>query len=173
MSVLTIAAYCSHRWSGPSGEGPLLTGTRRSIRLQVLFTFEDSENQTNAHTGGRLVSNREIAAVTAEPLIHFDIEESLGKFGSRVTTIKCHGRLIIESAKEIKELVKPLIQAGRRRIVIDCSDLQSLDSSGLGALVSLKVSAINKGLVKLELVNLSPRVSELLKLTRLTELFAS
>jgi len=57
--------------------------------------------------------------------------------------------------------------------VIDCSDLQSLDSSGLGALVSLKVSAINKGLVTLELVNLSPRLSELLKLTSLTGLFAS
>ncbi len=111
--------------------------------------------------------------MTAEPLIHFDIKESLGKYGSRVTTIKCHGRLMSESVKEIRELVKPLIQAGRRRIVIDCSDLQSLDSSGLGVLVRLKVSAINKGLVKLELVDLSPRVSNLLKLTRLTELFAS
>jgi anti-anti-sigma factor len=111
--------------------------------------------------------------VTAEPLIHFDIQESLGAYGRPVTTIKCHGRLIGESVKEIRELVKPLIHAGRRRIVIDCSDLQSLDSSGLGALVSLKVSAINKGLVKLELVNLSPRVSELLKLTSLTELFGS
>jgi anti-anti-sigma regulatory factor len=39
-------------------------------------------------------------------------------------------------------------------------------------LVSLKVSAFNKGLVKLELVNLSPRVSELVNLTRLTDLFA-
>lgn len=111
--------------------------------------------------------------MTAKPVIHFDIEESLGKYGSRVTSIKCHGRLISESVKEIRELVKPLIQAGRRRIVIDCSDLQSLDSSGLGALVSLKVSAINKGLVTLELVNLSPRLSELLKLTSLTGLFAS
>jgi anti-anti-sigma factor len=111
--------------------------------------------------------------VTAKPVIHFDVEESLGKYGSLVTTIKCHGRLISENVKEIRELVRPLIQAGRRRIVIDCSDLQSLDSSGLGALVSLKVSAINKGLVKLELVNLSPRVSELVKLTRLTDLFAS
>lgn len=111
--------------------------------------------------------------MTAESLIHFDIEESLGKFGLRVTTIKCRGRLLCENAEDIKKLVKPLIQTGRRRIVIDCSGLQSLDSSGLGALVSLKVSAINKGLVKLELVNLSPRVSELLKLTSLTELFAS
>jgi anti-anti-sigma factor len=135
----------------------------------ILFTFD----LTKAHTGVRLVLNREIAAVTEGPLIRFDIEESLGRFGSRVTTIKCHGRLLCESAQEIRNLVKPLIQARRRRIVIDCSDLQSLDSSGLGALVSLKVSAFNKGLVKLELVNLSPRVSELLRLTRLTDLFAS
>jgi anti-anti-sigma factor len=45
-----------------------------------------------------------------------------------------------------------------------------MDSSGLGALVGLKVSAINKGLGKLELVNLSPRVRDLLKLTSLTDL---
>ena len=50
--------------------------------------------------------------------------------------------------------------------------MQHIDSSGLGTLVGLKVSAINKGLVKLELVNLSPRVAELLKLTSLTDLFA-
>ncbi len=110
--------------------------------------------------------------MTAEALIHFDIQESLGKYGSRVTTIKCHGRLTGEGARQIKELVKPLIEAGRRRIVIDCSHLQFLDSSGLGALVGLKVSAINKGLVQLELVNLSPRVRELLKLTSLTDWFS-
>jgi anti-anti-sigma factor len=104
--------------------------------------------------------------------IHFDVEESSGEHGLPVTTIKCHGRLVSDNAREIKELVKPLIDAGGRRIVIDCGDLQFLDSSGLGALVGLKVSAINKGLGKLELVNLSPRVSELIKLTSLTDLFA-
>jgi anti-anti-sigma factor len=56
--------------------------------------------------------------------------------------------------------------------VIDLTDLAFLDSSGLGALVGLKVSSINKGLGKLELVNLSPRVRELLTLTNLSELFA-
>jgi len=56
--------------------------------------------------------------------------------------------------------------------VIDFADLTYLDSLGLGALVGLKVSAINKGLCKLELVNLSPRVRELLSLTNLTELFS-
>ena len=56
--------------------------------------------------------------------------------------------------------------------MIDFADLKYLDSLGLGALVGLKVSAINQGFCKLELVNLSPRVRELLSLTHLTELFS-
>ena len=56
--------------------------------------------------------------------------------------------------------------------MIDFTDLAFLDSSGLGTLVGLKVSSINKGLGKLELVNLSPRVRELVTITNLTELFA-
>jgi|SRR5580658_961455 anti-anti-sigma factor len=107
-----------------------------------------------------------------ESSISFEIEKSEDEFGLPLTTIKCHGRLVSGNAKEIKELVKPLVEAGGHHIVIDCGDLQSVDSSGLGTLVGLKVSAINKGLGKLELVNLSPRVAELLKLTSLTELFS-
>jgi anti-anti-sigma factor len=56
--------------------------------------------------------------------------------------------------------------------VIDFADLNYLDSLGLGSLVGLKVSAINKGFCKLEFVNLSPRVRELLRITNLTELFS-
>jgi len=105
--------------------------------------------------------------------IHFEVEESAGEYADFPTvTIKCHGRLVSGSTEELKKLVKPLIEAGGKKIVIDCSDMQHIDSSGLGALVGLKVSAVNKGLVKLELVNLSPRVAELLKLTSLTDLFA-
>jgi anti-anti-sigma factor len=107
-----------------------------------------------------------------EASFHYDVEESEDQFKVKVTTIKCHGRLTGESGGRLKALVAPLISQGNYRVVIDLTDLDSLDSSGLGTLVGLKVSAINKGLGKLELVNLSPRVRELLALTNLTELFA-
>ena len=111
--------------------------------------------------------------MAAGPGISFDVVESAGEFADLpMVTIKCHGRLVSGSTEEIKKLVKPLIDAGGKKIVIDCGDLQHVDSSGLGTLVGLKVSAINKGLVKLEMVNLSPRVKELLKLTNLSDLFA-
>jgi anti-anti-sigma factor len=77
-----------------------------------------------------------------------------------------------ETDRDLRELVSPLIAKSGTRVVLDFSDLTFIDSAGLGALVGLKVSAIHKGLVKLELVNLTPRVMDLLRLTRLTELFS-
>jgi anti-sigma B factor antagonist len=68
--------------------------------------------------------------------------------------------------------VKPVIPLGGR-IVVDLSDVNYLDSSGLGALVGLKVSAINQGLCILEFANMTPRVMELLRITRLTQMFSS
>ena len=92
--------------------------------------------------------------------------------GNKVTTIKCHGKLISENTNEIKELVKPMIPLGGR-IVIDLGDLNYLDSSGLGALVGLKVTAVKQGLVILEFVNMTPRVMELLRISNLVQTFAS
>ena len=110
-------------------------------------------------------------ATTSETSFHYEV--ATGEDGNewKLTTITCHGRLVSDNADQIKEPVKPLIAEGGR-IVVDFADLKYLDSLGLGALVGLKVSAINKGMCKLELVNLSPRVRELLSLTNLTELFS-
>ena len=92
--------------------------------------------------------------------------------GNKVTSIICHGRLISENSNEIKELVKPLIPLGGR-IIIDLGDLTFLDSSGLGALVGLKVTAIKQGLVRLEFANMTPRVLDLLRMSNLMQTFSS
>jgi anti-anti-sigma factor len=92
--------------------------------------------------------------------------------GNKVVTVKCQGRLTRESASQLKEAVKPLIAAGGRTIV-DLGDVSFMDSSGLGALVSLRVTAINQGLCILEFVNMTPRVLELLRITRLMDIIKS
>lgn len=101
---------------------------------------------------------------------HYEIEESQDENKYITTTIKCHGRLISENTAEIKALVMPLLKRGGRT-VLDFSDLDYLDSSGLGALVGLKISAINRGLCVLELTNLTPRIKKLLSVTNLLQLF--
>ena len=103
---------------------------------------------------------------------HYEIEETKDANDFTVTVIKCHGRLITENKEEIRKVVQPLIQRGGR-IALDFADLQYLDSSGLGTIVGLKISAINRGLCVLELRNLTPRVKELLTLSNLLQLFAS
>ena len=47
------------------------------------------------------------------------------------------------------------------------------DSSGLGALVRLKFSAAKESSVSVTLVNIAPRVMQLLRITNLAEWFAS
>jgi anti-anti-sigma factor len=104
---------------------------------------------------------------------HCELEKSKDEdaSGKQVITIKCRGELVSgAAASEIKELVRPLIPLGGR-IIIDLGEVRHLDSAGLGALVGLKVSAINQGQCILELANMKPGVLELLRITHLTQLF--
>jgi anti-anti-sigma factor len=103
---------------------------------------------------------------------NYEIEKSIDERSNAVTTVKCHGRIVNDTAGQLKDVVKPLIPQGGR-IVLDLTDVEHLDSAGLGALVGLKASALNAGYCRLELINLSPRVADLLRITKLTQLFAS
>ena len=88
------------------------------------------------------------------------------------TLIKCHGSIVSETAGELKQLVKPMIPK-RRRIVLDLTGVNFVDSSGLGTLVGLKVSAGSAAYCTLEFVNFSPHLKELLKITKLSQILGS
>jgi anti-anti-sigma factor len=103
---------------------------------------------------------------------HCEVENSgVDDEKNKLTTVKCHGKLVSDTAGELKEVVKPLIPQGGH-IVVDLGDVNFLDSSALGALVGLKASAINQGYCKLELANITPRIVDLLRITNLTQMFA-
>jgi anti-anti-sigma factor len=88
-----------------------------------------------------------------------------------VTTIACRGRLVRENAGEMKQAIEPLIRLGGR-IVVDLSELNYLDSSGLGELMAVKVSAVKQGLGTMQFVNMTPRIRNLLRLTNLEQFFS-
>lgn len=109
---------------------------------------------------------------------HYEIEKSevdkaedLDSRGSEVITFKCHGKLLIETRDQIEQMFK--LHPFHGRIVIDLSDVDYIDSAGLGALIRLKMSAIKEGGVSVQFVQMTPRVLQLLKVTNLTDWFSS
>lgn len=109
--------------------------------------------------------------MTTRDMLHCDVENAKDdEFGNKVTIVRCHGRLASETSGDLKAVVKPLISNGGR-IILDMSNINHLDSSGLGTLVGLQASAIKQGYCKLELDNMAPRILELLRITNLTKMF--
>jgi anti-sigma B factor antagonist len=86
-----------------------------------------------------------------------------------VTLVRCRGYLVSGLADRLHSKVRPLIP-GRKRIVLDLSEVVWMDSMGLGTLVGLYTSAKGAG-CELELLKIGKRVRELLGLTHLLDVF--
>ena len=83
--------------------------------------------------------------------------------------VECRGRLVCEATDQLRQTVKPLISQ-TKCLVLDLTDLAHMDSSGLGALVGLYVSAKTAG-CQLQLINLNQRIRQLLGMTHLLSAF--
>ncbi len=83
----------------------------------------------------------------------------------------CSGKLTNDTTNLLQKEVRDLIPA-TRHIVLDLGSLTYMDSSGLGARVGLFVSAKSKG-TRIELVHLSDRIMELIRITKLASVFES
>jgi anti-anti-sigma factor len=83
--------------------------------------------------------------------------------------VVCFGRLTSENVPLLKEEMHEA--CGRKgRIVLDLKEVPMMDSSGLGAVVTLHVSARTRG-CKLEVVNASKQIRELFSMTNVLALF--
>jgi anti-sigma B factor antagonist len=89
--------------------------------------------------------------------------------GSTVV-VKLNGRLVSGVNDILYTRVKALMPE-TKRIVLDLTNLTRVDSTGLGTLVRLAVSARSAG-CSLELVNLGKQVRQLLGMTNLLSVFA-
>ena len=85
--------------------------------------------------------------------------------------IQCVGTLMLESSDFLKREVKNRIPE-KGRMVLDLSEVTRMDSSGLGALVALYLSARGRGCA-FNLINLSKQVRDLLGLSNLLSVFES
>jgi len=82
---------------------------------------------------------------------------------------ECHGKLTFENTPALKEALREKI-AGHKRIVMDLREVPLIDSSGLGCVVGLYVSARTRG-CELRLANASEQIRQLFSMTNLLSLF--
>ena len=90
---------------------------------------------------------------------------------SGVAVVQVEGQLIVGNRQELKDLVQAALDRGERRILIDFSRTGYIDSSGLGALVSISKRIRESG-GELRLSGLNEDLRSLFELTKLDTLFA-
>jgi anti-sigma B factor antagonist len=84
------------------------------------------------------------------------------------TTVRCTGRITSTTAESLKTTVRPLIP-GTKRIVMDLTNVGFLDSSGLGTIVGLWVTA-KKGSCELKLVKANQKIIDLFLMSNLASI---
>lgn len=82
---------------------------------------------------------------------------------------QCHGKLTLESTPSLKEALRDKLSA-YNRVVIDLKEVPMIDSSGLGSIVGLYVSARTRG-CELQVANAGEQIRNLFSMTNLLSLF--
>jgi anti-sigma B factor antagonist len=88
-----------------------------------------------------------------------------------ITVLSLSGRLVAgDETTALRDMVRGLMAAGTKNIVLNLAEVSYIDSTGLGTLVLCYTSLTREG-GSLKLLNLSKRSTELLILTKLTTVF--
>ena len=88
-----------------------------------------------------------------------------------VTVIDASGRITLgEGASAFRDTIRDLATKGDKKILLNLSDVNYIDSSGIGEMVSGFTTVTNHG-GQLKLLGLSKRVKDLLQITKLYTVF--
>src|SRR6266567_5400683 len=88
-----------------------------------------------------------------------------------VTIVDISGRIVLgEESAALRNLVCDLLNKGHKKILLNLGDVNYIDSSGLGELVSAYTTSKNQG-GELKLLNLTKKVHDLLQITKLYTVF--
>jgi anti-sigma B factor antagonist len=88
-----------------------------------------------------------------------------------VTIVDLSGKITMgEGGITLREEVRKLLAEGKKKIVLNLAEVNYIDSSGLGELVSAYTAVKNAG-GELKLLNLTSKVRDLLVITKLVTVF--
>jgi anti-sigma B factor antagonist len=84
--------------------------------------------------------------------------------------VEAIGRVILDECEHLKAVVSPHIGKGISQVYLNLSNVDFIDSAGLGALVSLKMTA-SRNKARLVLLSPSKQVQEILSVSKLDSIF--
>ena len=88
-----------------------------------------------------------------------------------VSVVGLNGRIVLgEESVALRDAVKGLIAAGKKKVVLDMSNVTYIDSAGLGILVATYVTSKTQG-ASIRLCALGNKFREVLQITRLLTVF--
>ncbi len=88
-----------------------------------------------------------------------------------VTIIAPSGKITIGVGDvALREAVREALDRGARQMLIDLAGVTTIDSSGIGELVSAYTTVTHRG-GKLKLFNMPPKVNDILQITQLITVF--
>jgi anti-sigma B factor antagonist len=88
-----------------------------------------------------------------------------------VVILDLSGRITLgEGSVQLREAIRGLISKGEKNILLNLGNVDYIDSSGLGELVSAFTTAKNQQ-AEVKLLNLTRKVHDLLQLTKLYTVF--
>jgi anti-sigma B factor antagonist len=90
-----------------------------------------------------------------------------------VVILDLSGRITMgEGTVILRDQIQKLLATGDRKFLLNLADVNYIDSSGLGELVTSFTTVRNQG-AELKLLNLTRRVQDLLQITKLLTVFES
>ena len=88
-----------------------------------------------------------------------------------VVVLDVKGRITLGDGDELlKDKVNQLVNAGKKKIVLNLAEVPYVDSAGLGEIVRTYTTVSRQG-GSLKLLNLTKRISDLLAITKLLTVF--
>jgi len=88
-----------------------------------------------------------------------------------VSIVALDGRIVLgEESNALREKVKAMMAAGKKKIVLNMDNITFIDSAGLGTLVAAHHSAKAQG-ASLRLCHLGSKFQEVLQITKLMTVF--
>jgi anti-sigma B factor antagonist len=88
-----------------------------------------------------------------------------------IRIIKLAGKITIGAGDvKLRELIREALEGGHSKILLDLAKVSAMDSSGIGEMVAA-YTTVRKREGQLKLLNLSPKINDILQVTQLITVF--